>query len=164
MKFLSGLLAFIFWERHPRHRHAITKLSLFKGKLMRVEKREFAWEFARQELYESYESLHESSLDCLSTRVLWELWEFAWEFSRLSLDKSCMRVMRVCMRVLSTVSRKELCESWLDFTAHVVRTLGIKIWNCSKLARVDESQWWVSIWDLAVKCESCNSYPRLTGF
>jgi hypothetical protein len=42
MKFSSGLLAFIFWERHPRHRHAITKLSLFKGKLMRVEKREFA--------------------------------------------------------------------------------------------------------------------------
>jgi hypothetical protein len=73
--------------------------------LMRVEKREFAWEFSRQELYKSYESLHESSPDCLSTRVLWE---FAWEFSRLSPDKSCVRVDWISLRTYSENSHQNL--------------------------------------------------------
>jgi hypothetical protein len=80
---------------------------------VRVEKREFAWEF--------------SQLSCpgqTRTRVAWELMrvekrEFAWECSQPSS---------------APVKREhELRESWLDITEHVVNWTLIKIWTSSEL-------------------------------
>jgi hypothetical protein len=86
---------------------------------MRVEKREFAWEFSQlscpgqikweQELHESWEAR-------VCVRV------FSTFMPRSNENKSCMRVD----------------ENWLDITTHVAKPL-INIWTSSKLMRVDEN-------------------------
>jgi hypothetical protein len=84
---------------------------------MRVEKREFAWEF--------------SQISCpgqTRTRVAWEL---------VKVDESWEA--RVCTRVFSTLmprsNENKSCmtvdKSWLDIIPHVAKTL-IKIWTSSK--------------------------------
>jgi hypothetical protein len=119
---------------------------------MRVEKREFAWEF--------------SQLSCpgqtRTTRDSWELmrvekWEFAWEFSQLTWpDETRTRVAwklmsweaRVCMRVFTTHmprSNENKCcmrvdESWEAtvcikvFSTHMARSNENKCYT-----RVDEN-------------------------
>jgi hypothetical protein len=72
---------------------------------MRVDKREFAWEFSQLLL-----------LDQTRTRVAWELTsEFTWEFSQLSLlDQTRTRVVWV-------LTSKSLHESFLNFHCLIKR-------------------------------------------
>jgi hypothetical protein len=131
--------------------HKVFKYWSFGQTAMRVEKREFAWEF--------------SQLSCpgqTRTRVARELmrvdesWEvrvcmrvFSTLMRRSNENKSCMWVdesweARVCMRVFSTLMRrsnenKRLHLSWWGITARVAKTLINSHQNLNYQFKVDES-------------------------
>jgi hypothetical protein len=130
-----------------------------KPELMRVEKREFAWEFSQlscpgqtrtRVAWElRSESLHESFLNShVPVKREQELHESWWELRSESLHESFLNSHAPVKREqelheswwsMTVFSTLIWASSWLDITARVAKTL-IKIWTSSKLMRINESR------------------------